>query len=337
MYPPAQIVNLPNDIVLSTIWYPDGVESSEPAHGASDPALVCYLLRRVRQRMLASTASGLAGGRHPRDIALLRVISRERSRHSAVARRLPRHQPVGDGEADRRARGERGRRPRTGGSTTAVRMPFARRRPAGGRSRGCQSPSAALDGAFSASLSADETRRLTTLLRSVVLPHFDPAPPVELTDLIGFLIAHAYLRFEALGDSLLQPLGLTVRTFAALATIDRGGPCSQQELADRLEIRPAATVELIDELERLGTVRRSRNPADRRSYALELTPLGERPPRPVKGLLERGARSAPGPSRRGRAPPARQSCSPSSPAWTKHRGGGRAPAHRRRRRSLSRS
>jgi DNA-binding MarR family transcriptional regulator len=34
-------------------------------------------------------------------------------------------------------------------------------------------------------------------------------------------------------------------------------------------------VELVDELERLATLRRSRNPVDRRSYALELTASGE--------------------------------------------------------------
>jgi DNA-binding MarR family transcriptional regulator len=45
-------------------------------------------------------------------------------------------------------------------------------------------------------------------------------------------------------------------------------------LAAELDIGPAATVELVDELERRGTVRRSRNTVDRRSYALELTADG---------------------------------------------------------------
>ena len=131
-----------------------------------------------------------------------------------------------------------------------------------------------LNSEFLAPLLPGEDGRLVMLLQLVVLPHFDPPPPADLAQLIGFLMAHAYLRLEVRGDAKLAPFGLTVRTFVSLATLARRAPCSQQDLADRLEIKPAATVELIDELERLETVRRSRNPSDRRSYALVLTESG---------------------------------------------------------------
>ena len=53
-----------------------------------------------------------------------------------------------------------------------------------------------------------------------------------------------------------------------------GGPISQQELGEQLGIDRTTMVELIDELERQGAVVRRRNAADRRSYALSLTPRG---------------------------------------------------------------
>jgi len=52
------------------------------------------------------------------------------------------------------------------------------------------------------------------------------------------------------------------------------GPISQQELGEQLGIDRTTIVELIDELERHGAVVRRRNAADRRSYALVLTPKG---------------------------------------------------------------
>jgi DNA-binding MarR family transcriptional regulator len=129
--------------------------------------------------------------------------------------------------------------------------------------------------AYSTLLSTDEHGRLVSLLTAVVLPHFDPPAPADLVDRVGFLVAHARLRFDAAGDIRLAPMGLTIRTFVALAVLAAKSPCSQQDLAAELEIGPAATVELVDELEQLGTVQRARSTVDRRSYALVLTADGE--------------------------------------------------------------
>jgi DNA-binding MarR family transcriptional regulator len=128
---------------------------------------------------------------------------------------------------------------------------------------------------ISAAFSADERRRFKALLQAVLRPHFDPPPPADLAELTGWLVAQCRLRLEVTGDALLAPMALTVRTFVALAILAARAPCSQQDLAAELDIGPASTVELIDELEQLGTVERSRNPHDRRSYALALTPAGE--------------------------------------------------------------
>lgn len=235
---------------------------------------MCYLLRRVRQRLVVAASALTPDGRHPRDIALLRVIGENAPvtqqwladylaiNRSVMVKLIDGLEARGDVVRDRRLDDRRSYALRTtpSGRQSMKRLSIVVRR---------------ADAAFTASLSAGERLRLLTLLKLVVLPRFDPPPPAELTELVGFLIAHAYLRLEALGDARLAPSELSVRTFVALATLARRAPCSQQDLADRLEIRPAATVELIDELEKLGTVRRSRKPGDRRSYALALTPEGE--------------------------------------------------------------
>ena len=56
----------------------------------------------------------------------------------------------------------------------------------------------------------------------------------------------------------------------------RGRPVSQREISDRLSLDPSDLVTLVDILERAGMVTRQRDPADRRRYALDLTPEGRR-------------------------------------------------------------
>jgi DNA-binding MarR family transcriptional regulator len=60
----------------------------------------------------------------------------------------------------------------------------------------------------------------------------------------------------------------------ALGELHRGGPVSQQALADALRLQKSTVSRLVDQLERQGLVTRSTNPADRRSVLLELTPTG---------------------------------------------------------------
>src|SRR5262245_45165196 len=59
-----------------------------------------------------------------------------------------------------------------------------------------------------------------------------------------------------------------------MAVIDEHGPVSQQQLAELLGVHRTMMVGVIDALERDGLVARTRNPDDRRSYALELTGAG---------------------------------------------------------------
>ncbi|HEX6619949.1 MAG TPA: MarR family transcriptional regulator [Solirubrobacteraceae bacterium] len=60
----------------------------------------------------------------------------------------------------------------------------------------------------------------------------------------------------------------------ALATIDRHGPLTPGELADRERIQRPSATRVIARLEEAGLVDRTQDPADRRSFVVALTPAG---------------------------------------------------------------
>ena len=71
---------------------------------------------------------------------------------------------------------------------------------------------------------------------------------------------------------LLAPLGLQNRHFGLLIQLAAGEGQTQQQLADTMGIHRNVMVGLVDDLEDRGLVQRRRHPADRRAYALHLTP-----------------------------------------------------------------
>ena len=99
-----------------------------------------------------------------------------------------------------------------------------------------------------------------------------PVPP-SLADRPGALLVIAARTGQELASRRLAPMGLSVRLCGVLNLLAEG-PISQQALGEQLGIDRTTVVELIDELEQQGVVVRRRNPADRRSYALSLTPRG---------------------------------------------------------------
>jgi DNA-binding MarR family transcriptional regulator len=68
--------------------------------------------------------------------------------------------------------------------------------------------------------------------------------------------------------------GLSPTLTAALATIDRHGPLTPSELADRERIRRPSATRLVARLEAEGLVGRTADPADGRSSLLAATPAG---------------------------------------------------------------
>lgn len=68
--------------------------------------------------------------------------------------------------------------------------------------------------------------------------------------------------------------GLGPSSGAALATVERHGPLSPSELADREGIRRPSATRLVAKLEEEGLVAREADPSDGRSFRVRLTPEG---------------------------------------------------------------
>jgi DNA-binding MarR family transcriptional regulator len=86
-------------------------------------------------------------------------------------------------------------------------------------------------------------------------------------------IRTADMLFDRIGR-LLRPLGVSAAGGLVLGILRDHGPMSPSELGEWLIVSRAAVTGLLDSLERRGFVRRSANPADRRSLVVEITPAG---------------------------------------------------------------
>jgi len=93
----------------------------------------------------------------------------------------------------------------------------------------------------------------------------------ELTRYLPYLMRRAFAYVSAKADRSTQ-----ARDFAVLASLDEQRVSSQLELAEKLEINRTIMVKMIDRLQAAGYVARTRNPENRRSYALSLTDVGRK-------------------------------------------------------------
>ena len=98
--------------------------------------------------------------------------------------------------------------------------------------------------------------------------------PHSILDRPGALLVIAARRGQERAAQRLMPLGLNVRMCGVLNLLKEEGPRSQHEIGELLGIDRTTMVELVDELEKQGIVKRERSAHDRRSYAVTLTPSG---------------------------------------------------------------
>jgi DNA-binding MarR family transcriptional regulator len=94
------------------------------------------------------------------------------------------------------------------------------------------------------------------------------------TERVGQLLFIGAQAAQALATEGLDPLGLSPRAWGVLSTLVESGPLTQIELATALSIDRTAMVYLLDELEEQSLLGRVRNPEDRRSFLVRLTPKG---------------------------------------------------------------
>ena len=97
---------------------------------------------------------------------------------------------------------------------------------------------------------------------------------IRLADHTGYLLRVAHdqahrTKIEAM------PEGAHPRDYTLLKALMTTGPISQQRLAEKMRVNRTLVVGIVDELERRGWVERRRDPDDRRSYGLHVTPAGE--------------------------------------------------------------
>jgi DNA-binding MarR family transcriptional regulator len=91
----------------------------------------------------------------------------------------------------------------------------------------------------------------------------------------AFLLVQLGMEAARLFGKRLAPLGLEPRHVGMLARLAANEGKAQQVIGELIGLNPTQMVFLVDELETRGLVERRRNPADRRSYALYLTPAGK--------------------------------------------------------------
>jgi DNA-binding MarR family transcriptional regulator len=108
---------------------------------------------------------------------------------------------------------------------------------------------------------------------------------------LGLLISQVGRSVSRGFHDALAPLGLEPRQYLLLRSVADAEGCSQQAVGGSLQIPPSRMVVLVDALEARGLILRVPNPADRRAYALRLTPAGRRllaKARPVSEAFDAG-------------------------------------------------
>lgn len=100
-----------------------------------------------------------------------------------------------------------------------------------------------------------------------------PDANILATEAVMNTIRTADMLFDQIGR-LLRPLNVSAAGGLALGILRDHGSMSPSELGARLIVTRATVTGLLDSLERREFVRRSANPADRRSLLVEITPAG---------------------------------------------------------------
>ncbi|MEW9532353.1 MarR family winged helix-turn-helix transcriptional regulator [Microbispora sp. NPDC049125] len=96
----------------------------------------------------------------------------------------------------------------------------------------------------------------------------------ELSASVGFLLAKAAELVTADFEHSLRPYGIRARDYGVMSLLYRHGALSQQQIGEAVQIDRTTMVSVIDELESAGLVERTRDPQDRRRYAVTLTDKG---------------------------------------------------------------
>ncbi|WP_415401525.1 MarR family winged helix-turn-helix transcriptional regulator [Tateyamaria sp. SN3-11] len=97
-----------------------------------------------------------------------------------------------------------------------------------------------------------------------------------LRDFVGYNMKRAFNVLQADLTATLEPMGLRMLTYSALALIVENPGLRPSQLAAALSVERANVVVYVDQLEEAGWVTRAPSATDRRAYALQCTIAGRR-------------------------------------------------------------
>jgi DNA-binding MarR family transcriptional regulator len=117
-----------------------------------------------------------------------------------------------------------------------------------------------------------------------------PDGNVLATEAVMNTIRTADMLFDQIGR-LLRPLHVSAAGGLVLGILRDHGTMTPSELGERLIVTRATVTGLLDSLERTGFVRRSPNPADRRSLVVEITPAGLAVVRELRTIVHRNEKA----------------------------------------------
>jgi DNA-binding MarR family transcriptional regulator len=126
------------------------------------------------------------------------------------------------------------------------------------------------DSALMAPLSAAQRQWLVDALLQL-LPDLAGTLPGSLTGLAGFLLGRASRWLRGRREDAMRGLGLEPRCVRMLVPLDSAQPCTQEQLARRMDVTAPTILQCVDELHDAGLITRDRNPEDRREHVLRLT------------------------------------------------------------------
>ncbi len=121
---------------------------------------------------------------------------------------------------------------------------------------------------------------------------YDQTPDANIlaTEAAMNTIRTADMLFDRIGR-LLRPLWVSAAGGLVLGILRDRGPMPPSELSERLIVTRATVTGVLDSLERRGFVRRSANPADRRSLLVEITPEGLRVLTDLRTIVHRNEKA----------------------------------------------
>jgi DNA-binding MarR family transcriptional regulator len=234
-----------------------------------------YLLRVAHDHVHSVAADAIPGGPHPRVFGMLTALLEAgpfSQQQIAEKMRVNRSLVVGIvDDLERRGWVERRRDP-------ADRRSYQLHvTDAGRRAREEMAPHVIRANArIAEALEPEERTRLHELLREYIRTDPGRMIPAALAETTGFLVTQAHWLARDRANELFRDLPIEIRHYGMLAILDELGPVSQQALTNAMRVSATTVTQMVDDLERVKLVERRRNPSDRRTYTVTMTPEGER-------------------------------------------------------------